>query len=180
MALSDNTTDISYSGANAGPLLRGRSFRHGDTANDTRAWSAGGAMTHETSEVPSGKSYSHKVTYVNSSYWTIMEWEITRPAADALVIPVQTKHDSTGLSGDQLQRWEIIDPASDPIRGGTALATWTASDSTSWQSSILTYTRPDDRPLLLRVSAKRASGNSYAYVEPQAIGLAPTYCAGVM
>ena len=168
--LTANSTDVSALATNVGEQAFVRIFRYAGTANDTRAWSAGGSMTHETSTVPGGMTYSHKFTHTSASYWTRMEWGLARPHPGAISIPVYAKHDSTGLSGAQLLRWELIDPASDPIFGGTALATWTASDSTDWQTSTLTYTKTDDRPLVLRVSAKRGSGISYAYVDTQAAG----------
>ena len=169
MTLSGNTTDVQYSGMEAGPLLRGRSFRHAGVANDTRAWSAGGAMTHETSDVPSAKSYSHKFTHVDSGFWTIMEWEINSTGS-SLSIPVYAKLDSSGLASDQRVHWQIIDPASDPLVSGSPLAEWIAADSTAWQDSALSYTRTDDRPLLLRACAKRGSGNSYIYFDPPSSG----------
>ena len=169
MTLSGNTTDVQYSGMEAGLLLRGRSFRHAGVANDTRAWSAGGAMTHETSDVPSGKSYSHKFTHVDSGFWTIMEWEINI-AGSSLSIPVFAKLDSSGLASDQRVHWQIIDPGSDPLVSGSPLAEWIAADSTVWQDSTLTHIRTDDRPLLLRACAKRGSGNSYIYFDQPTSG----------
>jgi hypothetical protein len=95
-----------------------------------------------------------------------MQWEISRTDPLSLSLTVHAKHDATSLAEDARLHWQIIDPASDPFYGGTALAEWIAADSTDWQSSTLTYTRTDDRPLLVRVCAKRGSGNSYAYLEP--------------
>jgi len=171
MTFSGNTADVVYSGRENGPLLRDRSFRHAGTANDTRAWSAGGSMTHETSEKPSGKTYSHKFTYVDAAYWNVMEWEITRVEALSLSITVHAKHDGTGLAEAERIHWQIVDPEDDPLLGGTALDEWIAADSASWQSDTVSYERTDDRPLLLRVCAKRGSGNAYAYVEPIAAGV---------
>lgn len=165
MTLSGNATDISYSGTNAGLLQSGISFRHAGTANDTRAWSAGGAMTHDTSVYPSGKTYSGKFTHVDGSFWTKMEWEIGRSMPLVLALPVHALHDGTGLTSDQRIHWELIDPASDPLLGGLVLVQWIASDSAAWQSTILNYTRTDDRRLIVRASAKRASGNSWIYLE---------------
>ena len=171
MTLSANATDIRYSGIEAGSLIRGRSFRHAGTTNDTRAWSAGGAMTHDTSDYPTGKSYSHKFTHVDAGFWTVMEWEITGVEALSLSIPVFAKHDITGLTTDQRIHWQLVDPSADPLISTTSsLAEWIASDSTSWQNSTLTYTRTDDRPLLLRAVAKRGSGNSYIYFDPLSTG----------
>ena len=171
MTLSNNGTDVQYSGLDAGPVLRGRSFRHAGVANDTRAWAAGGAMTHETSDVPTGKSYSHKFTHVDAGFWTVMEWEITGVEALSLSIPVFAKHDVSGLAADQRIHWQLVDPATDPlVSTNSPLAEWIASDSTSWQNSTLAYTRTDDRPLLLRAVAKRGSGNSYIYFDPVTSG----------
>ncbi len=166
LALSGNTADVTYSASSVGDFLRGRSFRHADTANDTRAWSGGGSMTHETTTVPSGKSYSHKFTHVDATYWTVMEWEIDRTEPLATTFTVHAKHDATSLAEAARLHWQIIDPASDPLVGGTALDEWIASDSTDWQSDTITVTRTDDRPLLVRVCAQRGSGNSYCYIEP--------------
>lgn len=165
---SGNTTDVTLSGTSAWTGLLGRSFHHGGTANDTRAWCPGGSMTHETTEVPSGKSYSHKFTHTSASYWTVMEWELNRSDPLASSFVVYAKHDATSLAEAARLHWQLIDPSSDPLIGGTALAEWIAIDSTDWQSSTLTYTRTDDRPLLLRVCALRGSGNSYAYVDTPA------------
>jgi hypothetical protein len=166
MRIFKNIADatISYTGIAGGGAVR--SFNHNDTPNDTRAWSAGGTMTHETTTVPSGKTYSHKFTHTDARFWTLMEWEIERTAPLTTSFVVHADHDTTGLAEDARLHWQIIDPASDPLLGGTALAEWIAADSAVWQSSVLTYTRTDDRPLLVRVCAKRGSGNSYAYLEP--------------
>jgi hypothetical protein len=95
-----------------------------------------------------------------------MEWEVDRTEPLKVSFVVHAKHDATSLAEAARLHWQIIDPASDPLIGGTALAEWIASDSTDWQSSTITYTRTDDRPLLVRVCAKRGSGNSYCYIEP--------------
>ena len=122
-------------------------------------------MTHDTSVYPSGKTYSGKFTHVDSGYWTKMEWSIDRTDPLALSFVVHAKHDATGLSATERVRWEIVDPASDPLLGGTALVQWIAADSTDWQSTTLSYTRTSDKPLLIRASAKRGSGNSWVHLE---------------
>ena len=172
MILLNNTVDVVYSGIDSGPLLRGRSFKHCGIANDTRAWSAGGTITHETSEVPSGKTYSHKLTFVDGGYLNVMEWEITRPSGLRIMIPVWAKHDGTGLSEAQRIHWQIIDPKNDPLinPANAALVEWIAADSVDWQNSILQYYKSDDTPVLLRVSAKRASGNAYVLEQSGARG----------
>ena len=172
MILLNNTVDVVYSGIESGPLLRGRSFKHGGIANNTRAWSAGGTVTHETSEVPSGKTYSHKLTFVDSGYYNVMEWEITRPSGLRIMIPVWAKHDGTGLSEAQRIHWQIIDPKNDPLvnPANVALVEWIAADSVEWQNSILQYYKTDDMPVLLRASAKRASGNAYVLEQSGARG----------
>jgi hypothetical protein len=168
MILLNNTVDVVYSGIESGPLLRGRSFKHGGIANNTRAWSAGGTVTHETSEVPSGKTYSHKLTFVDGGYSNVMEWEITRVESLSLFISAWAKHDILGLTEQERLHFQIIDPHSDPLINASAspLVEWIAADSTDWQSWQLDYNRPDDRPLLFRICAKRSSGNAYAYFDP--------------
>ena len=172
MILLNNTVDVVYSGIDSGPLLRGRSFKHGGIANDTRAWSAGGTITHEASEVPGGKTYSHKLTFVDGGCLNVMEWEITRPSGLRIMIPVWAKHDVTGLSEAQRIHWQIIDPKNDPLvnPANVALVEWIAADSADWQNSILQYYKTDDTPVLLRVSAKRASGNAYVLEQSGARG----------
>ena len=172
MTLIGNATDIAYSGITGGQLIKGRSFKHAGIINDTRAWSAGGYMTHETTEKPVGKSFSHKFTYENIGYYNEMNWEIAGSACLFLAIPCYAKHDSTGLSATQRLHFQIINPASDPLinPANVALAEWVAADSTSWQSSILNYTRTDDTPLLLRICAQRASGSAYALIDNQPLG----------
>ena len=166
---SGNTADITHTAATLGNIAPSRSFRHGGTANDTRAWSSGGTLTHTTTagEYPTGKTYAHKFTHTNASYYTVMEWEITRPMGGPLSLVVHAKHDATSLTEAQRIHWEIVDRASDPFAGGTALDQFIAVDSTSWQSDTLTHTKTDDRPLLLRAYCTRASGNSYIYAEEQ-------------
>lgn len=163
-----NLVDVTYSGIESGPLLNGIAWNYAGTANDTRAWSAGGAMTHDTSVYPSGKTYSGKFTCVDSGYWTKMEYRIGRSSPLTLALMVHAKNDSTGLSTTERLRWELIDPASDPLLGGMALVTWISADSTDWQSTVLNYTRTSDKPLILRASAKRGSGNSWLHLESYA------------
>jgi hypothetical protein len=172
MILLNNTVDVVYSGIESGPLLRGRSFKHGGTPNDTRAWSAGGTITHETSEVPSGKTYSHKLTFVDGGYSNVMEWEITRVESLSLFISAWAKNDILGLAEQERLHFQIIDPYLDPLINASAspLVEWIAADSTDWQSWQLDYNRPDDRPLLFRICAKRSSGNAYAYFDPSGGG----------
>lgn len=162
--ISGNTSDVDI--LKCSPMLV-RSFQHGTTSNDTRAWSAGGTMTHETTEKPSGKDYSHKFTYTAENYTNYMEWEISSPANNAISIVVYAKHDATGLTEAQRIHWQIINPIEDPLRdtSNLPLEEWIAGDSTDWQNSTLTHTRTDDTPVILRVSAKRASGNSYVYAD---------------
>jgi len=166
--LTGNAVDVLYSGADAGPLINGIAWNYAGTANDTRAWSAGGAMTHDISVYPAGKTYAGKFTCVDSGYWTKMEWLISRTDPLTLAITVHAKNDSTGLSSNERLRWELIDPASDPLLGGTALVTWISADSTDWQSTVLNYTRTSDKPLILRASAKRGSGNAWIYLDQYA------------
>ena len=147
-----------------------QSFRHNGTANDTRAWCSGGTATHETSTVPSGKSYSHKFTFTSAAYPNMLVWDVSRAFPLATSFVVHVKNDSTGLSSTQRLRWQIFDGSTDSFAGGTPYAEWISSDSTDWQSSTLSYTRTDDRPLRIRVMGYRGSGNAYAYLEPLTCG----------
>jgi hypothetical protein len=169
LTFSGNTTDCTLTNQ---ALRCNRSFKHNGTANDTRAWTAAGTMTHETSEVPVGKTYSHKFTYTTASFPNYMEWEISRPSGLRIMIPVWAKHDATSLTAAQRLHWQIIDPANDPMVDSTktALAEWIAADSTDWQQSILQYYLTDDQPVILRVTATRASGNAYALCQSGARG----------
>jgi hypothetical protein len=120
-------------------------------------------MTHETTEKPTGKDYSHKFTYTSASFPNYMEWELSSPINNTISIPVYAKHDATGLTEAQRLHWQIIDPANDPMVDATkaALDEFIAIDSTDWQTHTLTYNKTDDKPLILRVTATRASGNAY-------------------
>ena len=137
-------------------------------------------MTHETSEVPSGKTYSHKFVFEDAGYWNVMEWEIAGVTGTAISIPVYAKLDASGLSADQRLHFQIIDPTADPLVSGSPLAEWIAADSTDWQNSTLTYTRTSDFPLMLRITAKRASGNAYAYFDAMTTGGGGTTTGGKM
>ena len=171
MTLTANVTDAVVSGRLLSAWKPGLiSYNHNGTANDTRSWCAGGTVTHETSTVPSGKSYSSKFTFTSANYPTIVEWDISRIAPLATSFTVHAKNDSTSLSAAQRLRWQIIDGDTDSIGGGTPYAEWISSDSTDWQSSTLSYTRTDDRPLRIRVMGYRGSGNAYAYLEPLTCG----------
>jgi len=167
-------TEATYEITNSGYFSNTRSlaFKYAGTANDTRMWSYSGNMTHETTEVPTGKTYSHKFTYESSIHWTRMEWELNRTDALGLSFAVYAKHSASSLSADERLHFQIIDPTNDPllIPTGTPLAEWIASDTTDWQSSTLTYTRSDDQPLFLRIASKRGSGTAYAYFDPPAAG----------
>ena len=134
-------------------------------------------MTHETSEVPSGKTYSHKFTYTSDSYSNYMEWELSSPMNNTISIPVYAKHDATSLTEAQRLHWQIIDPANDPMIDATktALDEFIAADSTDWQTHTLMYNKTDDKPLILRVSATRGSGNAYAYCDAVSRGSAVAY-----
>ena len=159
-----NVVDVETSGSKTGPYVDGIAYNYAGVDNDTRAWSAGGAMTHDTSVYPSGKTYSSKFTYADSGYWTKMEYRIGRSSPLNLALTVHAKNDATSLSSTERVRWELIDPTSDPLSGGTALVSWISSDSTSWQSTTINYQRANDKPLLLRASAKRGSGNAWIHL----------------
>lgn len=118
-------------------------------------------MATDTSVYPSGKTYSQKFTYVDSGYYNVMDYNLDGLKPGTISIQCQAKHDSTGLSATERLIFEIVDPGSDTLIGGTALATATAADSTAWQPVNLTYTSTSDRPLILRVRAKRGSGNAW-------------------
>ena len=160
---SGNSVDVVYSGPNAGPNINGIVYRYA-ADNDTRAWSAGGSMTHDTSVYPSGKTFSSKFTCVDSGYWTKAEYCIGRSSPLTLSLTVHAKNDATGLSSTERMRWELIDPTSDPLNGGTALVSWISSDSTDWQSTTINYQRTSDKLLFLRASAKRGSGNAWIHL----------------
>lgn len=171
MKLESNGTDFSHTNNSrsfAMPAIQ--SNRHNETANDTRAWCGVGAVTHETTTVPSGKTYSHKFTFTADYAPTMLVWDVSRAFPLATSFVVHVKNDSTGLSSTQRLRWQIIDGDTDSIAGGTPYAEWISSDSTDWQSSTLSYTRTDDRPLRIRVMGYRGSGNAYAYLEPLTCG----------
>jgi len=132
-------------------------------------------MTHDETIKPSGKSYSHKFTHTSAVYGpTLMEWPIERPFAGPLSIVVQAYNASaSSLTDDERIKWEIVDRASDPLSGGTALDVFQSVNnlpvdgSGAWESHTLEYTKEDDRPLILRAYCTRGSGNSYIYFEPQ-------------
>jgi hypothetical protein len=174
VTFTGNTSDVTFPTTSVGNRTIGRSFRHGGTANDTRMWSAGGTMTHETTTVPSGKSYAHKFTFTNATYLTLMEWEITRPTNGTISIPVYAKLDAGGLAEAARLHWALVDLGADPLVNPTAayLDEWIAADSTDWQTHTLAHTKVDDRPLLLRCWATRGSGNAYGYSEVMAGGAA--------
>jgi len=98
---------------------------------------------------------------------------LSSPVNAAINITVYAKHDSTGLAESQRLHWQIIDPTEDPIRDeeNVALVEWIAEDSADWQSSVLQYVRTNDKPLMLRVTALRGSGNAYAYYDAIALGV---------
>lgn len=162
--VSGNITNIAYSGVYTANGIIGKAAKYGGVSNDTRFWSAGGRTEHETSIVPSGKTYCHKFIFEDSGYWTVMEWEISRTAGNTLDFTVYAKNDSAGLSSSERVNFQIVDPASDPLINisNLPLAEWVSSDSTDWQSSTLTYDRDDDDLLILRIVGKRGSGNAYA------------------
>jgi hypothetical protein len=96
-----------------------------------------------------------------------MEWEITRPTNGTISIPVYAKHDATSLAEGQRIHWAIVDLGNDPWvdPNNAYLDSFTATDVDTWQVDTLTYNKVDDRPLVLRVWATRASGNAYVYSE---------------
>jgi hypothetical protein len=175
--LANNTTDVTFLGVTTGPLVRGRAFKYGGVANDTRGWSAGGTLTHETTTVPANHAYSHKFTYVAGNFWNVFDWEISRTGSNYLQFPVFAKHDATSLSADQRLHFQIISLAADPLVSvsNTPLAEWIAADSSDWQSSALSYTKADDLPLVFRICAKRASGSSYALFDPCTVQSSSTF-----
>jgi hypothetical protein len=168
---------VTYSGITAGPLIRGRAFKYGGIANDTRGWSAGGTLTHETTVVPANHAYSHKFNYVDGGFWNVFDWEISRTGSNYLQFPVFAKHDATGLTADQRLHFQIISLAADPLVSvsNTPLAEWIAVDSSDWQSSALSYTKADDMLLVFRICAKRASGSSYALFDPCTVQSSSTF-----
>jgi hypothetical protein len=179
MTLTGNTIDVFYAAAENGPLALVRSFRHAGTANDVRAWSMGGSLTHDIDSVfvsASGKIYSRKFTYTSATSHCFMEWDIDAGTAGTLVIPCYAKHDASGLTAAQRLTFELFDPLSDPLAtpAGTPLATWAVPDGTGVQTSLLTYARVDTRPLKLRVYATRASGNAWCLFDETACAAYPS------
>lgn len=144
------------------PFVIWKFFTYNATANDSRASTLGGTVTHETGTVPTGHAYSHKFVAASASYWNRIEWELGPNKPGLVAVQAFAKHDATSLASDARIHVQIIDPASDPLYGGTALAEWIAADSTAWQTAMVRYTATDDRPLLIRICQKRASGSSYA------------------
>jgi len=125
------------------------------------AQSVGGTVTREDVIVPAGQAYSYKFTG-QAAYWNRIEWGYGPGRPGLLAVQGFAKHDSTGLTSDARIHVQIIDPDTDPLYGGTALAEWVAVDSTAWQTAMVRYMMVDDRPLIIRICQKRTSGNSYA------------------
>lgn len=175
VTFTGNGTDNGHS--YAGELARVPIAMYGGAANNLYVYGGGGTITHETTEVPATKTYSHKFTFTASvapGGLIFHEWPITRPTAAALSIPVYAKNGGTGLTADERIHWAIVDPSNDPWLKATGayLDSFTADDNNDWQTDTLTYTKTDDRPLFLRVWAVRTSAvaNAYAYSEVQTGG----------
>ena len=168
------TTDVSCNlGDNSGMALV-RAFDYGGTANDVRAWTMGGTVTHDTASVfvaATGLTYSRKFTHTSASYYSLMEWDIAFETLGTLSIPCYVQHDASGLTAAERVTFGIYDPIADPLKPGTGgvwLDTWTADDSTSVQTHTLSYVRADKRPLRVRVFALRASGNAWFLIDEYA------------
>jgi hypothetical protein len=165
-SLSLNTTQVAHSGDIAGNFLSAQASNYNGVNNDSRAWSGGGYMDHEATIVPSGFTYSHRLTGVDSNYYTYVDYPLGGQLNAKFKITCHAKNDAAGLAAGERVSFQIISPASDPMLGGAALAEWVSDDSTDWQSHVLEYTRAIDIDLILRVTSKRASGNGYYQIKP--------------
>ena len=97
-----------------------------------------------------------------------MEWRLDRTAGTTVNIMAHAKHDATSLGVDARLHWELMYADADtwlnPVR--SVIEQWIAADSTDWQTHQFSLNRTNDRPLILRCYAYRASGNAYAFADP--------------
>jgi hypothetical protein len=143
------------------------SINHDSVSGDFKSWSQGGISINEITTVPTGITVSYKHTCESASLINFRQSCYLIDAGKTLSLTGYFK-----LADDHsayAPRLEILDPASDPILGGTALATGTVGTpggSANWQTVTVSYQNTTTQPLwvIIRASCKHATGIVYEAV----------------
>lgn len=128
-------------------------------------WSSGGygasedwsQPTHGDPPVP--LAFVHTATFQSASYDNIIEIPLWGQAGIPLVVRVYCRKQQTGMTVSPYAK--LIDPNKEFGAANEALASATMADNTDWQTLSLSYTPAHDRPLVLRVGGRNATGTMY-------------------
>lgn len=152
---------MSYS--SDGPLME--DFNKEGTANNYQAYLLGGLITTDTGTTNNGHSQSYKMALVTTSvyyqYYPVScyrEYLIYPIAGRQITAQMQVRKSWATGGSITLQ---IIDPLSDPKRGGAALATATIGDAlaaNTWYTLTCNYTPAvANFPLIVRISSQNGT-----------------------
>jgi len=178
-----NTTDVSYplgligwgvglqsatqvsNYANGQPYWNCTLYDLADAANTPqpgylRSWCYGGMTVTDTATIPASPpitlTYAHKMTFESATYPDFIDIPLFCKGGRKLNIDVFIKANQSGMT--EVPRCQIIDPSYPFDHASSKLVDTAMADNTNWQTVNVSYVATYDRPLVLRVRGKNASG----------------------
>lgn len=155
-------SDINYS----------ESIIHDQVAGNYKSWTRGGITTTVATPVPSGYTSALQIALSSATSRGYTKWEVTVGAGASVNIGMYLRKSA---SMAVLPKFEVSDKSLlDPFLGGTALYTFTMTDSiNTWESDTYTYTNTSagDVTLIVRAIGMNASGNVYCVADIEQINV---------
>lgn len=159
-ALGGTTEVVGYNAATILPTWFMPSFDHDASAGAFKSWSKGGITLKQTTDKPTGYSWAYQTTLESASYWGFYQERQTVGPGETIRYVVYVLQSVTGMTA--APKAELVAADSDPLLGGTALATAAHSNANNatFEALQLTWqnTAAVPRAVMLRVSGKNASG----------------------
>ncbi|MHB9032338.1 MAG: hypothetical protein ACYC6L_04735 [Anaerolineae bacterium] len=148
------------------------SVDHDQVAGAYRAWTKGGVTTSVANPLPVGFTRAYQIALVNASNEGYWQREATVAAGASVNIEMWLRKDAAMT---YLPRCLVFNKAStDPFAGGTALKTFTMTDSVdTYESDTYTYTNTgtEDVPLVIRFQGMNATGNVFTALTVEQINV---------
>jgi len=128
---------------------------------------AGGIVNNDdpgegfVSVLPNAKCYTFNCA--SASYPAFLDFSVRKIKSVPLVVIARMRQNASGMT--ERPTVQLINPANDPLFGGTALATQMVTDDTFWQTLTINYNPSDaanyDRGLIVRLRMRDASKVGY-------------------
>lgn len=162
--LLDVTSEVvAFSRAYSSPWSYVESFDHDQVVGAFRSWTVGGITSSVVDVVVPGRVRSYKCPLSYADDWGFMQRFVMVEPGETLRVRAWLRSDYTGDTRPQAQLVAVdADPLRDPSASALASAV-SPNVADTWSEHALTWTNggSSSREIIIRLMAKRASGNAW-------------------